>query len=115
MIKSVMVFNGSGQPRVLVWYQQLDVPTQQRYLREIIIYRHYATLYFVFVADASESPLAILDLIQVFVEALDRAFTHVCELDLIFKPDEVQAVLAEVVSGGLVAETQLGEIGHALD
>lgn len=48
-----------------------------------IIYRHYATLYFVFVVDESESELGILDLIQVFVESLDRVFENVCELDLV--------------------------------
>lgn len=30
-----------------------------------LIYRHYATLYFVFCVDTSESELGILDLIQV--------------------------------------------------
>jgi AP-3 complex subunit sigma len=30
-----------------------------------VIYRHYATLYFVFVVDECESELGILDLIQV--------------------------------------------------
>ena len=30
-----------------------------------LIYRHYATLYFVFCVDAAESQLGILDLIQV--------------------------------------------------
>ena len=70
-----------------------------------VIYRHYATLYFVyvpllnqccrvkliyrFVVDGAESELGILDLIQVFVESLDRAFENVCELDLIFHFDEV--------------------------
>jgi hypothetical protein len=32
-----------------------------------LIYRHYATLYFVFCVDSSESELGILDLIQVGV------------------------------------------------
>jgi AP-3 complex subunit sigma len=48
-----------------------------------LIYRHYATLYFVFAVDAQESDLGILDLIQVFVEALDKCFENVCELDLV--------------------------------
>lgn len=39
--------------------------------------------------DGAESELGILDLIQVFVEALDRSFSNVCELDLIFHYDEV--------------------------
>ncbi len=46
-------------------------PNNQDQLR--VIYRHYATLYFVFVVDQSESELGILDLIQVFVESLDGA------------------------------------------
>ena len=37
-------------------------------------YRLYATLIFVFVIDEAESELAVLDLIQVFVEVLDRSF-----------------------------------------
>ena len=32
-----------------------------------LIYRHYATLYFVFCVDSSESELGILDLIQVWL------------------------------------------------
>ncbi|SPO24843.1 probable APS3 - AP-3 complex subunit, sigma3 subunit [Ustilago trichophora] len=75
-----------------------------------VIYRHYATLYFVFVVDASESELGILDLIQVFVESLDRCFENVCELDLIFHFDQVHAILHEVIQGGLVVETNINEI-----
>lgn len=77
-----------------------------------IVYRNYATLFFVVVADGAESGLGILDLIQVksapfcspassqrfscashkvFVESLDRAFENVCELDLVFHFDEVRA------------------------
>ena len=37
-----------------------------------LIYRHYATLYFVFAVSHLESDLGILDLIQVFVEARVR-------------------------------------------
>lgn len=64
-----------------------------------LIYRHYATLYFVFCVDSSESELGILDLIQVFVETLDKCFENVCELDLIFHADAVHHILAELVMG----------------
>jgi len=59
-----------------------------------LIYRHYATLYFIFAVDDSESELGILDLIQVFVEALDKSFENVCELDLIFHTDKVSPCTA---------------------
>ncbi|XP_019622815.1 PREDICTED: AP-3 complex subunit sigma-1-like isoform X1 [Branchiostoma belcheri] len=75
-----------------------------------IIYRHYATLYFVFCVDSSESELGILDLIQVFVETLDKAFENVCELDLIFHVDKVHYILQELVMGGMVLETNMTEI-----
>ena len=42
-----------------------------------------------FCVDSSESELGILDLIQVFVETLDKCFENVCELDLIFHMDKV--------------------------
>lgn len=35
----------------------------------------------------------ILDLIQVFVEGLDKCFENVCELDLIFHVDKVRRAL----------------------
>lgn len=61
-----------------------------------LIYRHYATLYFVFCVDSSESELGILDLIQVFVETLDRCFENVCELDLIFHADKVNKTMIQL-------------------
>ncbi|CAH7687008.1 AP complex, mu/sigma subunit [Phakopsora pachyrhizi] len=70
-----------------------------------VVYRNYATLYFVFVIDRVESELAILDLIQVFVESLDQSFKNVCELDLIFNYDELNLLLNQVIIGGIVIDT----------
>lgn len=75
-----------------------------------VIYRHYATLYFVFCVDEAESELGILDLIQVFVESLDRCFENVCELDLIFHFDEIHTLLSCMVVGGYVQETSIDSI-----
>ncbi|KAF9229592.1 Adaptor protein complex sigma subunit [Gyrodon lividus] len=99
----------------------LDAPELEAFLgpkddsdeRWRVVYRNYATLYFVFVVDGAESELGILDLIQVFVEALDRAFENVCELDLVFHFDEVHHILAEIIQGGLVLETNVDEISNS--
>ncbi|KAL1933895.1 hypothetical protein VTP01DRAFT_7985 [Rhizomucor pusillus] len=142
MIKSVLIFNNHGKPRLIKFYQQIDIATQQALVQEIyslvskrpdtvcnflegskllggkdtrVIYRHYATLYFVFVVDESESELGILDLIQVFVESLDRCFENVCELDLIFHFEEVHNILSEIVQGGMVLETNMNEIVSAIN
>ena len=60
----------------------------------MVVFRVYATLIFVFVIDDAESELAVLDLIQVLVEVLDKTFENVCELDLIFNPDKVINILS---------------------
>nr|CAB3222297.1 AP-3 complex subunit sigma-2-like [Phallusia mammillata] len=137
MIKAILVFNNHGKSRLQKFYQHYSEDVQQQIIRETfhlvsrrddnvcsfleggtliggsdykLIYRHYATLYFVFCVDSSESELGILDLIQVFVESLDRCFENVCELDLIFHVDKVHHILSEIVMGGMVLETNMNEI-----
>lgn len=137
MIKAILVFNNHGKPRLSKFYVHYDEDTQQQIIRETfqliskrddnvcnfleggkltgtsdnkLVYRHYATLYFVFCCDSSESELGILDLIQVLVETLDKCFENVCELDLIFHVDKVHYILNEMVMGGMVLETNMNEI-----
>lgn len=62
------------------------------------------------ISTSTESPLALIDLIQVFVEALDRMFENVCELDLIFGYETMHAVLSEMIVGGVVVETNIDKI-----
>lgn len=80
-----------------------------------VIYRRYATLYFVFVVDDQELELGILDLIQVFVECLDKCFANVCELDLVFGWQALQLVVEEIVQGGMVIDTNVSRIVESLD
>lgn len=140
MIKAVIVLNNHGQPRLTKFYEYISEDRQQKLIRDVfgtiskrssalcnfvdggatfgpgirIIYRHYATLFFVFCVDEAESELGILDLIQVFVETLDRCFENVCELDLIFYMNKIHYVLDEIVVGGLVLETNMVDILAAL-
>ncbi|XP_041955833.1 AP-3 complex subunit sigma-1 isoform X3 [Alosa alosa] len=142
MIKAILIFNNHGKPRLSKFYEHYSEDTEQQIIRETfhlvskrdenvcnfleggiliggsdnkLIYRHYATLYFVFCVDSSESELGILDLIQVFVETLDKCFENVCELDLIFHVDKVHYILGEMVMGGMVLETNMNEIITQVD
>lgn len=65
--------------------------------------------------DQQESDLGILDLIQVFVEALDKSFENVCELDLIFHSDRVHYILDEIIMAGMVLETNIVNIMNAIN
>ncbi|KAH6622673.1 clathrin adaptor complex small chain-domain-containing protein [Chaetomium tenue] len=84
-------------------HEQSDVPS-------LVTYRNYATLYFIVISTSTESPLALIDLIQVYVEALDRLFENVCELDLIFNYETLHATLGEMIVGGVVIETNMERI-----
>lgn len=138
MIKAVLILNSAGKIRLVNFYEKnITVAQQQALIKAIyravsgrgedlcnfvdgfqewpspdtrVIYRRYATLCFVFVTDSSESQLAILDLIQVFVEVLDRVFENVCELDFIFHSEKVQHALMEMIMGGMVLEMSREEI-----
>ncbi|KAJ9703455.1 hypothetical protein PVL29_004996 [Vitis rotundifolia] len=110
MIRAVIVMNTQGKPRLTKFYDYMPPEKQQELIRRVfgvlcsraenvsnfveadsvfgpdtrLVYKHYATLYFVFIFDSSENELAMLDLIQVLVETLDKCFKNVCELDIVF-------------------------------
>jgi AP-3 complex subunit sigma len=75
----------------------------------LVTYRHYATLYFIIISTSTESPLALIDLIQVYVEALDRLFENVCELDLIFNFETLHTTLSEMIVGGVKAQGKVAK------
>ncbi len=56
-----------------------------------VVYKRYASLYFVMGIDESDNELITLEIIHHFVEILDRYFGNVCELDLIFNFHKVSA------------------------
>ena len=140
MIKAVIIVNTSGKRRLVKFYEELPTTVCDRIVDAVyrecskrpenscnfienagiweayrLIYRHYATLYIVFIVDEGENELSILDLIQIFVEVLDKVFQNVCELDLIFHSEKAYEVLEEIVTGGMVADSQIAEIWRSAD
>jgi len=143
MLHAVLILNSSGTPRLTKFYTDLTKTHQKEIIHDLhqlvscrspemcnflqippncvyfpsdvqLIYRKYATLSFIFAADSSENELGILDLIQVFVQALDDRYQNVCELDLIFNSLEIHHILDEIVLGGLVLETNLNQINKSV-
>jgi len=132
MIHSVLIFNTqAGKPRLTKHYTNhtqkysLQKQIQQHIIttttttnliqlknNTIAVYRNYATLSFVFIIDNTESELAILDLIQVLVQSLDKCFKNVCELDLIFNYDKLDLLINQIILGGIVLDTSLDSITH---
>lgn len=125
MIKAILIFNTRGQPRTLKFFESCTTELQQKLLRDSyqivskrdvdacnfieyndykLVYRHYATLYFVFAIDSTESEYDIYEIIHIFVQCLDQHFENVCELDLVFHSDKVNQILNEFFMGGFIVE-----------
>lgn len=70
-----------------------------------VVYRKYASLYFVAGIGLDDNELIMLEYIHRYVEILDRLFGNVCELDLIFQFQRAYFVLDELVMAGELSET----------
>ncbi|ORY50154.1 Adaptor protein complex sigma subunit [Neocallimastix californiae] len=69
-----------------------------------IVYRRYASLFFIAGIDANDNELICLEIIHRYVEVLDRYFGNVCELDLIFNFNKAYYILDELLIAGELQE-----------
>eukprot|EP01056_Protomagalhaensia_sp_Gyna25_P003508 Protomagalhaensia_sp_Gyna_25__3507@NODE_3152_length_707_cov_481_462575_g2542_i1_p1_GENE_NODE_3152_length_707_cov_481_462575_g2542_i1NODE_3152_length_707_cov_481_462575_g2542_i1_p1_ORF_typecomplete_len150_score25_80Clat_adaptor_s/PF01217_20/6e51_NODE_3152_length_707_cov_481_462575_g2542_i187536 len=130
MIQFILMVNKQGQTRLSHYYgPHLGVEERSMLEGEIIrkclrrpedscssfnygeykvIYRRYASLYFIVgckVDDIEVNELAILELIHCLVETYDKYFENVCELDIMFNLEKAHFLLDEMVANGIIVET----------
>jgi Clathrin adaptor complex small chain len=65
-----------------------------------LVYKRYASLFFVAAIDPADNELLALDMIHHFVEVLDKHFSNVCELDLVFHFYKAYWLIDEVFLAG---------------
>eukprot|EP00887_Chlorella_sp_A99_P001460 scaffold8.g1460.t1 len=70
-----------------------------------VVYRRYASLFFLVGVDAEENELGVLEFIHCMVETLDKWFSNVCELDIMFSLETAHFILDEMLVNGCVVET----------
>lgn len=70
-----------------------------------MVYRRYASLYFIAGVDSDANELMALEIIHRYVEVLDRYFGNVCELDLIFNFSKAYYILDELLLCGELQES----------
>ena len=136
MFHYMMLFNRQGKVRLSKWFTETAAKQRKRITTEVvssvlaraprqcnfiewrdkkIVYKRYASLYFVLVADVEANELLSLEVIHLYVEALDKYFGNVCELDLIFNSPKAYTVLDETIVGGLVLEINSQKILNVYD
>eukprot|EP01126_Amoeba_proteus_P060434 TRINITY_DN7992_c0_g1_i2.p1 TRINITY_DN7992_c0_g1~~TRINITY_DN7992_c0_g1_i2.p1 ORF type:complete len:178 (-),score=11.26 TRINITY_DN7992_c0_g1_i2:10-543(-) len=127
-IKFILFANKQGQVRLSKYFLHHELYPNQRITLEseivrkclsrksnqcsffnyedyMIVYRRYASLFFVVGVDDNENVLSVRDFIHFMVETLDLYFESICELDIMYNLDKVHIILEELVLDGDIVET----------
>eukprot|EP01039_Chlorochromonas_danica_P002858 gene2858-3122_t len=131
MINFILLVSRQGKTRLTKWFVQMNAKEKARAVRELtatvlarppkmcnfiewqdkkVIYKRYASLFFIACVDKDDNELIVLEQIHLFVEVLDRYFGNVCELDIIFNFHKAYYILDELFIGGHLQETSKAEV-----
>eukprot|EP01095_Lingulamoeba_sp_RSL-Kostka_P008027 TRINITY_DN2630_c0_g1_i1.p1 TRINITY_DN2630_c0_g1~~TRINITY_DN2630_c0_g1_i1.p1 ORF type:complete len:146 (+),score=12.34 TRINITY_DN2630_c0_g1_i1:77-514(+) len=126
MIKYFLLVNKQGQTRLSQYYDYIPIKKRTNieaqivrkclsrnlhesnffeFLDHKIVYRRYASLFFILGVDVDENELAIYEFIHAVVETFDGYFESVCELDIMFNLEKAHFILDEMISNGMIIET----------
>ncbi|ORY35435.1 AP complex, mu/sigma subunit [Naematelia encephala] len=126
MLNYVMLVSRQGKVRLAKWFQTLPPKTKAKIVKDVtqlvlarrtrmcnfleykdtkVIYRRYASLFFITSVTPGDNELVTLEVIHRYVEVLDRYFGNVCELDLIFNFQKAYAILDELIIAGELQES----------
>ena len=130
-IDFVLLISRQGKVRLSKWYGVQSPKDKARITREVaalvlarapkmcnflewkerkLVYRRYASLFFVASIGKDDNELLALEIIHHYVEVLDKYFGNVCELDIIFNFHKAYYILDELLIGGELQETNKREI-----
>mmetsp|Transcript_7126 Transcript_7126/g.15592 ORF Transcript_7126/g.15592 Transcript_7126/m.15592 type:complete len:160 (+) Transcript_7126:193-672(+) len=136
MIHFVILMSRQGKVRLAKWYSTYNQKERAKVCKEItplilarplklcnfldwknlkLIYKRYASLYFICGTDVTDNELLVLEIIHEYVEVLDRYFGNVCELDLIFNFHKAYYILDELLLAGELQEPSKRAISRAIE
>ncbi|PSC74498.1 AP-1 complex subunit sigma-1 [Micractinium conductrix] len=136
MIRFVLLLSRQGKVRLAKWYTTLSQKERGKITKEVtslvlarpaklcnfiewkdqkVVYKRYASLYFVAGIDQDDNELLTLEIIHEFVEVLDKYFGNVCELDLIFNFHKAYFILDELLLAGELQETSKKAVTRVIE
>ena len=127
MIQFVLLVNKQGQTRLAQYTNSMSIKERITLEGELVrkclsrtniqcsfiehrkykvIYRRYASLYFIIGLDVDEecNELAYLEFIHNLVETLDKYFENVCELDIMFNLEKAHFIVQEFILNGCIVD-----------
>ncbi|KAG0286126.1 AP-1 adaptor complex sigma subunit Aps1 [Linnemannia gamsii] len=125
-INFVLLVSRQGKTRLAKWFTTLSPKEKSKIVKDVtqlvlarrtkmcnfleykdtkVIYRRYASLYFITGVGTQDNELITLEIIHRYVEVLDRYFGNVSELDLIFNFERAYYMLDELLIAGEMQES----------
>ena len=125
MIHMILLINRQGKIRLVKFYDNFLLSERKKIIKEIaiavvgrsgklsnfyefknykVIYKRYASLYFIILCNKDDNELLGLEIIHHLVECLDDYFLNVCELDIIFNFPKAFVIVEEIINSGYIQE-----------
>ena len=79
--------------------------TRQQITDTKVVYRRYASLFFIAGCASTDNELVTLEIVHRYVEQMDKYYGNVCELDIIFNFQKAYFILDELLLAGEMQES----------
>ncbi|CAF3566281.1 AP-1 adaptor complex sigma subunit Aps1 [Fusarium graminearum] len=125
-IHYLILLSRQGKVRLAKWFSTLSPKDKAKIVKDVsqlvlarrtrmcnfleykdtkIVYRRYASLFFIAGCSSDDNELITLEIIHRYVEQMDKYYGNVCELDIIFSFTKAYYILDEILLAGELQET----------
>ncbi len=122
----IFLLSKQGKVRLAKWFITIGPKEKQKVVKDVtqlvlarrtkmcnfmewkdtkIVYRRYASLFFVAAIDTDDNELLALEIVHRYVEQMDKYYGNVCELDIIFNFQKAYFILDELLLAGEMQES----------
>lgn len=129
-LQYVLLLSRQGKTRLSKWFETYSQKDKGKIIRDVttlvlsrrnrmsnfleyrdskVVYRRYASLYFVAGIEQDDNELLALEIVHRYVEQMDRYYGNVCELDIIFNFQRAYYILDEIIVAGQMIESSRRE------
>ncbi|KFY08892.1 hypothetical protein V492_05832 [Pseudogymnoascus sp. VKM F-4246] len=125
-ISYLILLSRQGKVRLAKWFTTLSPKEKAKIIKDVsqlvlarrtrmcnfleykdskIVYRRYASLFFIAGSASTDNELITLEIVHRYVEQMDKYYGNVCELDIIFNFQKAYFILDELLLAGEMQES----------
>ncbi|GAB7335600.1 hypothetical protein MBLNU13_g07930t1 [Cladosporium sp. NU13] len=125
-IRYLILLSRQGKVRLAKWFTTLSPKDKAKIIKDVsqlvlarrtrmcnfleykdtkVVYRRYASLFFIAATDNTDNELITLEIVHRYVEQMDKYYGNVCELDIIFNFQKAYFILDELLIAGEMQES----------